>query len=114
MSESHIGKKDSEETKIKKSIKLKGNKNALGYKQSQETIQKRAKQVIGRKNTPETIIKMSLIRKENKTYIIETPNKDIIKINGRENVMKFLNCSRSIFNRNGYNGYKVVGKIRNK
>lgn len=114
LSESHKGKKDSIETRIKKSNKLKGNKYLLGHKQSPETIEKRRLKQIGRKNSPETIEKMKENRKENKTYIIKTPDNNIIHIVSRESVLTTLQCPRSIFNKNGWQGYTIIGKINNK
>jgi len=51
------GKTHSEETRKKMSVAKKGNKNALGYKRTQEQIEKLRQKITGRKQSAEEIEK---------------------------------------------------------
>ncbi len=63
MSKAHIGKKQSEETKAKRRILMKGNTFNNGRKQSLEQIEARAKVHRGKITSEETKLKMSLAQK---------------------------------------------------
>lgn len=55
----------------------------------------------------ENVGKMNL-GKISKIYVFETPSNDILEIAGYNNVMKTLNCSKAIFDRKTYKGYKLI------
>lgn len=62
----HLGKKQSEQTKQKRSEKLRGNKNALGTVRSKEAIEASAKKNKGHKRSAETKDKLRVAALGNK------------------------------------------------